>query len=68
MAKYKGTREDILRAQARERRLNKESKESAMTAFKPEFLYGTDQENEDDWENSGVMDTVRGTLGEDDYG
>lgn len=33
-----------------------------MEAFKPENMYTTEEEDREDWENSGVMDNVRKTL------
>jgi hypothetical protein len=60
------TREDKMREQAALRRMNRESKESAFDAFKPENMYNSDFEIQEGWEESGVMDTIRGTIGEND--
>jgi hypothetical protein len=60
------TRDEKLREQAALRRMNKDSKQSAFDAFKPENLYNTEFETTEGWEESGVMDIVRGTLGEND--
>jgi hypothetical protein len=84
------TRDDKLRFEARQRRLNKESKKSAMdrfypsqldqmvgavekagerntadtmAAFTPEYMFDTDLEAQEAWEESGVMDNFRKSNG-----
>lgn len=37
-------------------------------AYSPEVMYGTDEENSSDWENSGVADTAKTMRKEEDYG
>jgi hypothetical protein len=52
------TRNEILREQAALRRMNKESKQSAFDAFKPENMFGTITEDEEDW--GDVLINARG--------
>jgi len=56
-------RREKLQYEARQRRLLGKSKlHISMEAFKPENMYATEEEDREDWENSGVMDNVRKTL------
>ena len=63
------TREDKLRSEAKTRRLLKTlgptSTKAVFDANKPENMYNSDYEINEGWEESGVMDVVRDTMGED---
>ena len=57
------TREDTLRLNAKIKKLKKTGKpEFSTEAFLEENLYNTDYEVKTAWEDSGVLDNVKGTL------
>ncbi|MBI33597.1 MAG: hypothetical protein CMD98_06995 [Gammaproteobacteria bacterium] len=67
MSKYSGmTRNQKLRLQAKERRMESISRDtkvpSSVDAFSPEMRLDTDAEITEAWEESGVLNNVRNTL------
>jgi hypothetical protein len=65
------TREDKLRSEAKARNLLKALGKSAkitrttLDANRPENMYNSDLEITEGWEESGIMEVARNTMGED---
>ncbi len=66
------TREDQLRSEAKTRNLLKKLGKSAeftrttLDANRPENMYNSDFEIQEGWEESGIAEVARNTMGEND--